>query len=174
MLLAGGVSRPISSSARSGRKRTTGLAGRSPCTSVSTHPARPGELDEELRCESRRLLREIRVDAFLPTAGALGAQAQALGAAKDPIRLEVGRLEEHVGRGLADLRVFAAHDPGERDRALRVRDHEVVRRQLPFEPVERAQLLARVARAGRRCGRRAAWRSRRRAAGSRARASRSS
>ena len=62
---------------------------------------------------------------------------------KMPVRLEVRRLEQDVGRRLADLRLLAAHDPGERDRALAVGDHQVGRLELPVDAVERAQRLAR-------------------------------
>ena len=42
-----------------------------------------------------------------------------------------------------ELGLLAAHDPGERDRALRVGDHEIGRLELAQLAVERAQLLAR-------------------------------
>ena len=62
---------------------------------------------------------------------------------EDPGRLEVRGLEQDVGRLVADLGLLAAHDPGERDRALGVGDHEVARLELAVDAVERAQLLAR-------------------------------
>ena len=71
---------------------------------------------------------------------------------------------------VADLGLLAAHDPGERDRALGVGDHQVVRLELTFDAVERAQLLARPARGARRSCRPRASSSRTRAAGCRARA----
>ena len=67
----------------------------------------------------------------------------ALGGAVDAVRLEVRRLEQD-GRGrLADLGLLAAHDPGERDGALGVGDHEVVGGERARDAVERRQLLAR-------------------------------
>ena len=45
-------------------------------------------------------------------------------------------------RGLADLGLLAAHDPGERDRAVGVGDHEVVGDERALDAVERRQPLA--------------------------------
>ena len=104
-------------------------------------PLGAGRLDDQLRRELRRLVGEVRVDAFLPAVRALGPQAEALGSAVDPGRLEVRRLEEHLGRRLADLGLLAAHDPGDRDRPLGVRDHEVALLQLALDPVERLDHL---------------------------------
>ena len=59
-------------------------------------PARAGSLDEQLRGEVGRRLGQVRVDALLPAVRALRAQPQALGAAEDRGRLEVGRLEQHL------------------------------------------------------------------------------
>ena len=112
-------------------------------------PLGAGRLDDQLRRELRRLVGEVRVDALLPAVRPLGSQAEALRGAVDPGRLEVRRLEEHVGRRLADLGLLAAHDPGDRDRPLGVRDHEVALLQLALDPVERLDHLRRAARAGR-------------------------
>ncbi len=71
---------------------------------------------------------------------------------KMPVRLEVRGLEQHRRRRLADLGLLAAHDPGERDRALGVGDHQVVGDELAVDAVERAQPLARVRRGARRSG----------------------
>ena len=60
----------------------------------------------------------------------------------DAVRLEVRRLEEHRRRRLADLGLLAAHDPGERDGAVGVGDHEIVGDELARDAVERRQLLA--------------------------------
>ena len=59
-----------------------------------------------------------------------------------PVRLEVRRLEQHRRGRLADLGLLAAHDPGERDRALAVGDHQIGRRQVALDAVERPQALA--------------------------------
>ncbi len=108
-----------------------------------SRPARAGQLDDQLRRERRRRAGEIRVDALLPAVRALGAEREPLRAAEDPDRLEVRRLEQDARRRLGDLGLLAAHDPGERDRALRVGDHQVGRVELAQRPVERLHLLAR-------------------------------
>jgi len=105
-------------------------------------PACAGEPDDELSRECRSGAGYMRVDAFLPPVGALGAQRVPLGALQDPDRLEVRGLQEHRRRVLADLGLRAAHDPGERDRTLGVGDHEVGRIERAQVPVERPQLLA--------------------------------
>jgi len=106
-------------------------------------PACAGGFDEQLGSEPGGRIGEVRVDALLPAVRALGAQAQALGGAEDRGRLEVGRLEQHLARGLADLGLLAAHDPGERDGALGVGDHQVGRLELPLDAVQGANRLSR-------------------------------
>ena len=59
-----------------------------------------------------------------------------------PYRLEVRGLEQDIGRRLPDLRLEAAHDPGDRDRAQRVADQQVAQLEPPFDAVERHDLLA--------------------------------
>ena len=54
-------------------------------------------------CEHGGGLREIRVDALLPAVRALGPQAEPLRRAQDADRLEVRRLEQHLGRLVAHL-----------------------------------------------------------------------
>ncbi len=86
----------------------------------------------------------MRVDALLPPVRALRAQAEALARAEEAVRLEVGRLEQHGPRGVADLGLLPAHDPGERDRPVRVGDQQVVLSQLTVDAVERAEPFARA------------------------------
>ena len=112
---------PITSSARSGRKRTTGRSGRPAWTSASPTHVAPVSSRRSSRREVGRRPGEVRVDALLPAVRALGAQALALGGEVDPVRLEVRGLEQDGGRAVADLRLLAAHDPGERDRRARRR-----------------------------------------------------
>jgi hypothetical protein len=107
-------------------------------------PARGRRLDEQLGRQARGGLREVRVDALLPAVRALGAQAQALGGAEDPGRLEVRSLQQDLGRGLADLGRLAAHDPGQGDGAVGVGDHQVVGLELPLDAIEGADRLARL------------------------------
>ena len=135
-----------------------------------TDPARTRELDDELRGELRRLLGEIGVDALLPAVRAFGAEPQPLRRAEDRVRLEVRGLEQDLGRLLADLRLLAAHDSRERDRALTsaiIRSYGSSSRSTPSSVRSFSPGLARVAR---RSCRRQASRSRTRAAGCRARA----
>jgi hypothetical protein len=101
-------------------------------------PACTRELDEQLGRELRCLLGEIRVDALLPAVRALRAQAQPHGRAVDRERLEVRRLEQHLGRLLVDLALEPTHDPGDRHRMLRVGDDEVALVQVTQRVVERA------------------------------------
>ncbi len=83
----------------------------------------------------------MRVDALFPAVRAFRSQPQPLGRTEDRVRLEVRRLEQHVGRRLGDLRFLPAHDPGERDGAFPVGDHQVGRLELAQKAVERPELL---------------------------------
>ena len=108
---------------------------------VPRHP-RAGQVDEQTARENGRVLGEMRVDALLPAVRAGRAQREPLGRALDAERLEVRRLEEHLGRRVGDLAVLATHDRGQRDGALAVRDQQVGSLETPERPVERAELLA--------------------------------
>ena len=113
-------------------------------------PPRAGQVEQQLGREVRRGPGEMRVDALLPAVRALGAQAEALARAEEAVRLEVRRLEQHGRVRVADLGVLPAHDPGERDRPLRVGDQQVVLAQLTVDAVERAEPFAQRAPAARR------------------------
>ena len=112
--------------ARSVRSETTGGSGSSPC--ASTWPVHRAPVSSTMSsvASAAAWRSEVRVDALLPAVRALGAQRMPLGAAQDADRLEVGGLEQDVRRRLPDLGVLAAHDPGERDRALGVGDDEIL------------------------------------------------
>ena len=110
---------------------------------MTRHP-RTGEIDEHPAGQNGRVLGEVRVDPLLPAIRPGGAQRKSLRRAQDAERLEVRRFEEHLGRVVGDLAVRAAHDRGQRDRLLAVRDEEIVGLESPQSPVERAQLLAGV------------------------------
>jgi hypothetical protein len=105
-------------------------------------PARVGELDEQLGREARGVLGEVRVDALLPAVRAVRPEREPLGAAKNRDRLEVRRLEEDIGRGLVDLAVLRAHDPGDRHGLLGIGDHQVALVEFSLGAVERADRLA--------------------------------
>ena len=86
---------------RPGGARTTGRSGSAGVhVDAPGHP-RAGEVDEHPTREQRSLLGEVRVDALLPAVRASRAEAEALGGAEDPERLEVRGLEQHLGRRVA-------------------------------------------------------------------------
>src|SRR5580765_8661574 len=103
-------------------------------------PVRTGKLDDELCREFGRVFGEIRIDTLLPPVRAFGAETQTLRRAEGRVGVEVRSLEQDVRRVRADLRLLAAHDPGERNRPPSVGDHQVVRLERAFDAVERAQL----------------------------------
>ena len=79
---------------------------------------------------------------------ALGAQAEPLGGAQDPDRLEVRGLEQELARLLVDLALERAHDPGDRHRPLGIGDHEVASRPA-CGPCRRASVICSPLRARR-------------------------
>ena len=90
----------------------------------------------------RRQLGGVRIDSLLPSRRGFGSQTQPARRAQDRQRIEVRSLEQDV-RGLgADLAVLAAHDPGDRDRAARVGDYQILRCELALFPVQRRDALA--------------------------------
>ena len=76
---------------------------------------------------TRGRLGELRRDALLPAGLRIGPDVQPLAAPKHAELLEVRRLEENVCRLGRDLRLLAAHDPGDRHRPLGVGDDELLR-----------------------------------------------
>ena len=69
---------------------------------------------------------DVGVDAPLEPLGRLGRQAVAARRAGHRRRVEVGRLDEHVGRGRAHLGRLAAHDAGDGQRGVAAVDDEQV------------------------------------------------
>jgi hypothetical protein len=106
-------------------------------------PPRVRQLEQELRREVRRRLREVRIHALDPPVLALRRHAEPLGGAEDRVRLEVRGLEQDVRRALADLGLGAAHDPGECYRVSLVSDEEVLDLERTLVAVERHQPLSR-------------------------------
>ena len=108
---------------------TTKGSGTSPRTSSMPSATRsPGMLSAS-SSQNRRTAGSIPQGstAALEAGRRLGAQAEALGGAGDRHRREVGRLEQHLGGGVGDLRGRAAHDPADAHRrALRVADQAVL------------------------------------------------
>ena len=117
-----------------------------PCRQAAVHVRAagelgPGEIDDHPAGEHRCGLGEIRVDALLPAVRALGAEAEPLRGLQHADRLEVRRLQQHLGRRLDDLAVGAAHDRGQRNRLLAVRDEQVALVDAAHRSVERLHLL---------------------------------
>ena len=73
----------------------------------------------------------------------VGVEAEPLRAAPDHPPVEVGDLEQHVGRRLRDLGVEPAHDPGDPDGALAIGDDQDLGIELALLAVEGDQRLAR-------------------------------
>jgi hypothetical protein len=91
---------------------------------------------------------EERVDAALEALRRLGGEPVPARGARDRDRVEVRGLDEHVGRRCADLRLGAAHDPGEAEGARAVaaggvRDEEVADVERALGVVEGRQPLGR-------------------------------
>ncbi len=86
--------------------------------------------------------RGLRVDTALEAPGRLGGQLVPTGRTRDRHRVEVRGLDDDVRRGVlrvvvvGDLRVGAAHDTGEPDRAAVVGDHQVLGAQRALDTVE--------------------------------------
>src|SRR5438034_11782110 len=80
---------------------------------------------------------------FFPAVRTGGSKRETLRGAQDADRLEVRGLEQNLSSLVADLALLAAHDGGEGDRPLAVRDHEIARFEPAERAVERSELLAR-------------------------------
>ena len=83
-----------------------------------------GDLDDQARRAFDRDARQLRIDAALETMPGIGMQAELAAAADDRIRREMRGFEEHVPRRIGHARVEAAHDAGQRDRAVGIGDDE--------------------------------------------------
>ena len=102
-----------------------------------------GYLFEELHRALGVARDRVGVDATLEARARLTPKLQTFRRLRDPHPLEVGRLEQDLGGGVADLGGGPAHDPGDglRD-ALGVADEEVFGRERALHAVERGDLLA--------------------------------
>ena len=146
-------------------------SGSSPCTSVVPGPARAGQLDDQLRRVDAPPARRGTGRRPSPSGSSPRCAAEALRAAQDPDRLEVRGLEQDVGRRRRRPRVSSPPMiPAIATGALGVGDHRSSGSSLRSVAVERAQLLARPRPADDDPPAARACRSRRRAAGCRARA----
>ena len=140
------ISRPISCVRALGPEADRrGRSGSSPCTSVVAGPARAGELDEQLRSRGRRPAR--RGTGRRPSPSGSSPPCAGAGArrcARSPSGSKFAASSSTVVVAVGDLRLLAAHDPGERDRRARRRRSRGPRGvELALAAVERADLLAR-------------------------------
>ena len=86
----------------------------------------------------------IGVDAALEPRRGVAAQAGPRHRGGDPVRLEPRALERHGGRGVGDLAVGAAHDPGQPDRHIvGVADEQVGFGEHTVDAVEGGEALPR-------------------------------
>ena len=105
--------------------------------------ARAGDVDEELHRPLGVARDRVGVDATLEARARLTPELQPFRRLRDPHPVEVGRLEQDLGGGVADLRGGSAHDPGDGlRRALGVADEEVFGRELALDTVEGGDVLA--------------------------------
>ncbi len=103
---------------------------------------RSDNVGEELRGERLRVHRLLRLELLLEAPAGLRAQVQPRHRAVD-VRAVPGRsLEQHARGGLGDLRALAAHDAGDRRRAVGVLDHDHLRVERALDVVERDHRLA--------------------------------
>ena len=105
------------------------------------------QLDQQVDDPLRRDRRQQRVDAALEPLGGLAGELVPARRAGDGDLVEVGRLDEHVRRGVADLGRRAAHDAGEAEHAAaravgRVGDQEVLGVQRAVGVVQGGEALA--------------------------------
>ncbi len=100
------------------------------------------ELRDERRAAQRRLVAALGIGAALEAVRGIGVQRQPLCADADAPALEVGALEQDVGRPRGHFRRQAAHDAGEPDGARAVGDDQHLRVELALPAVEGRELLA--------------------------------
>ena len=95
-----------------------------------------GDLARELDGVGERVAEGARIGAALEPVARLGVEAVATRRAADAPGVEVGALEEHLGRRGRNFAIFAAHDARERHRALAVTHDEVVGRELARDALD--------------------------------------
>ena len=137
------TSRPSRRAIRAGRKATRpsdGSPGGAVDPAALEGPARP--VEDQSSAAVRADPGEPGLLALLEAQARLRAEPVALAGPADADRVEDGRLDHDIGRGLADLRVDPAHDPGDGDRAARVGDDQRVLGQGAFHVVEGLHPLA--------------------------------
>ncbi len=127
-------------------REAQGGAPRLPGRAARVDPPRgegaAGRRKQDLRGAVEGLRDRLRIGPALESVGRVGVKAQPPRGAPDGGRIPPRRFEENVLRGRGHGRVEAAHDAGERDRALGVGHDDVGRVERPLDPVERDELLA--------------------------------
>ena len=106
------------------------------------HEARAGQLEHEPRGDDLGLHRLLGRQALLEAPAGLAAQAEDLRGAVDVGAVPVGDLHQHARGALVDLGALAAHDAGDRRRAVGVVDDEHLGVERAHLAVERGDLLA--------------------------------
>ena len=120
---------PSSRSTRAGRKATrVGAGSWGPCRPHPSRPA-PGPLRDQPRGAVRAQPRQPMLLALLEPEACLGSQRVAERGPPDRDRIEDRRLDDDVAGRVRDLGARPAHDPGDGQRALGVRDQQRVRRR---------------------------------------------
>ena len=88
---------------------------------------------------------ECRIDAALEAEARIGLDAQRAAGARRALRIEIGRLDEHVGGLVGAAGVLAAHDAAKAEHARIVGDDAHLLVDLVGLAVEREEVLARLA-----------------------------
>ena len=112
------------------------------CIDRAGHELAAGRFENELRATAARPIRDPDVAAAFETVARFAAQSERLAGAPDVRRLEVSALDQHVLRGVVNLRVQPAHHARQRDAVLLVGDEQGLGGQRAFLSVERLELLA--------------------------------
>ncbi len=115
---------------------TVGGTGNVPRTSSgSPQPLQLGTaLAQDLYETRGRAQRQLGIDAAFESVRTFGAQGVAFRASRDAHRIEVGRLEKYVGRGVTDLTRRAAHDARESEHVVVAVDDDAVLTGVPQSP----------------------------------------
>ena len=82
------------------------------------------QVKQETRCTFHGLRLKLEVHAALVAVGGVRVQAEPPRRRRDPKRVEVCTLEKDVACRGSDAAAVAAHDPGDGDRSIRVRDQK--------------------------------------------------
>src|SRR5262249_7810229 len=88
---------------------------------------------------------EVWIDAALESETCIGLNVEPAPGARRTLRIEIGRLDEHVGRAFGDARLLAAHHPAKPEHSAVVGDDAHVAVDLVGLAVERDEFLAAAA-----------------------------